>query len=309
MKMRILALFTALALLAVLCACTGAKDEQLEGFNFTDDLGRSLTVSDCGRVASLLGSFADMWMLSGGTLVAAADDAWEDFSLSPDSSVINLGSTHRPNKEELIACQPSLVFASAKLSKHLEMQETLEGLGITVAYFDVADFEDYLRVLKIMTELTGEEENYFSYGLQQQEKINSVLERNAQREPQTVLVMRASAASIRAKNSSDTMLGGMLLDFGCVNIADSNSMLLDNLSLESILLSNPDKIFFVETGDDTESIKGSVEKMFKENPLWYELDAVKNGQVFYMDKALYNLKPNARFAEAYEKLESILYED
>ena len=148
-----------------------------------------------------------------------------------------------------------------------------------------------------------------SYGIVQQNMINAVLAKHTEDKPQTVLVMRASAASIRAKNSEDTMLGGMLRDFGCINIADSDSMLLDNLSIESILLKNPDKLFFIETGDDTEGVKIAVENMFKENPLWYELDAVKNGKVYYMDKQLYNLKPNARFAEAYEKLEKILYEE
>ena len=40
---------------------------------------------------------------------------------------------------------------------------------------------------------------------------------------------------------------------------------------------------------------------------WNELGAVKNGQVHVLDKHLYNLKPNARWAEAYEELEKILY--
>lgn len=47
--------------------------------------------------------------------------------------------------------------------------------------------------------------------------------------------------------------------------------------------------------------------MFRENPLWNEMDAVKNGQVHILDKHLYNLKPNARWAEAVEKLAEILY--
>ena len=54
-------------------------------------------------------------------------------------------------------------------------------------------------------------------------------------------------------------------------------------------------------------MKKSIENMFRENPLWNELDAVKTGNVYYMDKRLYNFKPNARWAEAYEKLEEILY--
>ena len=77
--------------------------------------------------------------------------------------------------------------------------------------------------------------------------------------------------------------------------------------MESILLQNPDKILIVQSGDDAEGMKKNVEKMFAENPLWNELDAVKNKQVYFLDKHLYNLKPNARWAEAYETLAEILY--
>ena len=103
------------------------------------------------------------------------------------------------------------------------------------------------------------------------------------------------------------MLGEMLESFGCVNIADSDDSLLENLSLESILLLNPDKILIVQSGDDIEGTRENVETMFRENPLWNEMDAVKNGEVYILDKHLYNLKPNARWAEAVEKLGEILY--
>ena len=43
------------------------------------------------------------------------------------------------------------------------------------------------------------------------------------------------------------------------------------------------------------------------NPAWQQLSAVKNGRVYYMDQQLYNLKPNARWGEAYEKLAEILH--
>ncbi len=63
----------------------------------------------------------------------------------------------------------------------------------------------------------------------------------------------------------------------------------------------------VQSGDDTEGTKKNVENMFRENPLWGELDAVKNEKLYFLDKHLYNLKPNARWAEAYELLEDMLY--
>lgn len=287
---------------------TGGMGEAATPYTFTDDLGRSVTVENTARVAALLGSYADMWILAGGSVCAAVGDAWEDFDLSLPEDTVDLGTLNKPSLEALLGAEPDLVLASSKLSKHLEMKDALEGAGIAVAYLDVSDFDSYLRVLKIMTDITGNAEAYAKYGTAQREKIGAILAEHSEDEAQTVLVMRASASSIRAKNSEDTMLGGMLRDFGCVNIADSDSMILDDLSVESIIEKNPDRIFFIQTGDDLDTVKSAVGNMFAENPLWKELDAVKNGRVYYMDKRLYNLKPNARYAEAYEGLERILYE-
>lgn len=285
------------------------NQENGNGKTITDDLGRKVIIKKSERVACLLGSYADLWMLAGGEVCASADDAFEDLALPLPENTVNLGSTHNPNAEALLMAAPDLVFASSKLAKHLEMKDRLEAAGITVCYFDVADFASYLRVLKIMTEITGTPERYETYGTEQKIRIEALLEKRKNEEPQTVLVLRASAQSIRAKNSDNTMLGGMLKDFGCINIADGNGSLLENLSVESILLQNPDKLFFIQAGDDMEAVKNAVYAMFSENPLWQQLDAVKNGKVYFMEKELFNLKPNARFYEAYEKLDHILYDE
>ena len=73
------------------------------------------------------------------------------------------------------------------------------------------------------------------------------------------------------------------------------------------MLMHPDLILIVQSGDDIEGTQENIESMFRENPLWNELDAVKNKEVHFLDKHLYNLKPNARWAEAYEILEEMLY--
>lgn len=299
---------TLLLLIVFLTAC-GSSVPQADGYSFIDDLGRSVTVSNPQRVACLLGSYADIWMLAGGQVCAAADDAFEDLCLDMPKDAVNLGSTHSPSKEELLASSPDLVLASSKLSAHLEMQESLEACGIAVAYFDVPDLEGYLNMLKICSEILQAPENFEKYGSDIEERINEILARNKDKEAQKVLVLRASASSVRVKASDGTMLGGMLSDFGCINIADSNSSLLENLSLEAIVDAQPDRIFFVETGNDPKEIREYVDSLFSDDPLWQSLDCVKEGKVYFMEKELYNLKPNARFAESYEKLEKILYEE
>ena len=301
-------IFAIILTAVLLSGCAGGSaGEQTAGYTFTDDLGRTVTVESCDRVAALLGSFADIWHLAGGSVCASPDDAWEDFDLPMAPDAVNLGNPKSMSLESLLGAKPELVLASTNTAQHVSWLDTLESAGITVAYFDVSDFDDYLRVLEICCRLAGNPERYSIYGTDVQKHIRSVLERNRDREPQSVLVMRASAASIRAKNSEGTVLGTMLRDFGCVNIADSQESLLENLSVESILLLDPDKIFFIQTGNDMDAVKENVEAMFRENPLWQTLTAVQKGEVYFMEKRLYNLKPNALWGEAYEKLEAILY--
>lgn len=276
-------------------------------YTFTDDLGREVRVSSHRRVAALLGSYADMWVLAGGELCAAPDDAFEDFGLTLSDEVVSLGGTKSLSLELLLSADPDLVLASTNTTQHLEWQEALSGAGIAVAYFDVACFEDYLRVLKICTDLTGQEKCYEQYGEELKEKIENVLARCKDKKAPRVLFMRASAASIRAKGNEGNVLGEMLMGFGCANIADTDEHLLENLSVESIALQDPDKILVLPVGDDLDAARQNMEEMFEENPLWKELTAVKNGEVYYLDKHLFNLKPNARWAEAYEELEAILY--
>ena len=276
-------------------------------YTFTDDLGREVTVESYERVATLLGSYADMWILAGGDVCAAPDDAFVDLDLPLGEDTVNLGETKRLSLELLLSADPDFVLASTNTSQHLEWQSSLEGAGITVAYFDVSCFDDYLRVLKTCTDITGQPERYTQYGTDIQKEINEILSRNAGKSAPAVLSMRASATSIRAKGNRGNVLGEMLESFGCTNIADTDDSLLENLSLESIMLMNPDLILIVQSGDDIQGTQENIENMFRENPLWNELGAVKNGQVHVLDKHLYNLKPNARWAEAYEELEKILY--
>lgn len=309
MKKRLLALGLGLMLL---CGC-GAKEKTMEidGVTFTDALGRTVSVEEPQRVACLLGSFAQVWILAGGDVCATADDAWEDFDLGLSDDVVNLGNIKELSLEKLLGSQPDFIIASGNTKQNVEWKETLEATGIPLAYFEVNDFSDYLEMLKICTEITGREDLYEQNGLAVQEEIDAVVERSKERmsesaEAPTVLTMRASASSILAKNSESTVLGEILLALGCVNIADSDASLLENLSIETILQRDPDYILFIPRGDDEEGMKAYVQSYLMEHPAWAQLSAVKEGRVYYMDKELYGLKPNDRWGEAYEKAEEIL---
>ena len=309
MLKKILSIFL-LCSMIFLCSCAPNESSSADTVNFTDALGREVKVSkNPKRVAALLGSFADIWLLAGGEVCATADDAWEDFGLSLDG-VLNIGGAHSPSLELLISSDPELVIASASTASNVEMKDTLEAMGITVAYFDVTHFEDYLSMLDICTDITGRKDLYEQNGLQIKEQIDTIKEsyRNADipENERRVLLLRAATTFVKAKGSEGTVLGEMLHDMGCINIADSDASLLENLSVEAVIREEPYHIFVVTMGSDTDKAKNTLEKMISENPAWGTLEAVESGRLHIMDKKLFNLKPNARFAEAYETLANIL---
>ena len=289
-------------------ALSAQPEQDAAAAAFTDDLGRELELARPERAAALIGSFADIWCLAGGkdTLTAAAGDAWTNFDLDLGEDVTDLGSVKEPNLERLLACEPDLVLASCNTAADVELLETFEDAGIPAAYFEVDNFDDYLRMLEICTRLTGCPENYETYGVQVKAQVEEAVARQDGSAPK-VLYVRASGSSCTVKGSEGNVLGEMLADLGCVNVADSDDSLLENLSLEGIIAADPDYIFAVLQGSDKDKARATLESTLLTNPAWSTLRAVEEGRFYTLDHTLYNVKPNARWGEAYEKLADILY--
>ena len=174
---RIVYIFV-LTLLMFLSGChhkNNITDNQKE-ITFFDDLGREVSIHDPKRAAVLLGSFAHMWTLAGGEVIASADDAWEEFDLPLSKDAVNLGHTKSLSLEKLFGAQPDFVVASANTKINIEWKETLEKAHIPVAYFSINDFDDYLRVLKICCEITGRDDLYEKNGVLVKQKVDSVIE-------------------------------------------------------------------------------------------------------------------------------------
>ena len=298
---RMTCLFLALVLLLSGCgAAEPAVTPGAEAFlEFTDDLGRTVSVAEKPeRVAALAGGKD--------ALVAAADDSWTSFDLGLSDAVANLGAVKEPSLETLLAAEPDLVLASCNTAADLELEGALTAAGVCTAYFDVQSLDDYLNMLDICTRLTGCDENYETYGLAVREQADAAIARQDGSAP-TVVCMRATGVSVKIKGSEGFVLGEMLRDLGCVNLADSGEVPLETLSLEYIIAAEPDYIFVVLQGSDPTRAMDTLEETLLSDPAWAGLNAVQEGRFYTLEHSLYNLKPNARWGEAYEKLADILY--
>ncbi len=290
---------------------SSAKDvsSQAGKIVFTDALGQDFSIDPPQQAVVMIGSFADVWVLAGGedVLAATANDAWESYGLDLGERTSNIGSPMKPNVELVLAAEPDLIVASSLSPSNLELRETFQRAGIPAAYFEVSSFQDYLDLLELFTQLTGCPENFEKYGTRVKEQVDKAVGRRAVYSfAPTVLTLQVSGSSVKVKNSEDNVLGPMLKELGCVNIADQDGLLLEDLSLEAILQADPDFIFAVYHGTDEAAAQANLEESLLSNPAWASLSAVQGGRFQILERRMFSLKPNALWGDAYEQLADIL---
>jgi iron complex transport system substrate-binding protein len=291
-----------------LSGCLPARDgaEAVSESAFTDALGHRVHAAGATRVVAATGSLAQLWLLAGGSLAGASDDAFDGrFPLPED--VANVGKLNLISRERVLAAEPDLVILSAEIGSQVKLYEGFREAGIPAAYFSIESFDDYLSVLKIFTEQTGREDLYRQNGLDLRARIDLIIGRAAGEPPLKILLLRANSGKVQARNS-DTMAGRMLRDMGCENIADSDAGLSENLSMEVIIKEDPDFIFAVLQGSDEEKARRALREVLTQNPAWAALKAVKNDRFIILPKDLFHQTPCDRWPVAYQKLWEILYE-
>ena len=274
---------------------------------FTDSLGNTVELEQPPkRVAALLGSYAETWLLAGGEVVAVTQDAYDERGLELPEDTVNLGANQQPDLEALFAAEPDLVLLTPDLDGQMGLKDSLAAAGIPAAWFKVETFDDYLNMFKICTDLTVRSDLYQKNGLDIQSGIDAAIASVPEGEGPTVLLLRAYSSGVRAKNS-DSIAGAMLKDLGAVNIADSNSGLLEDLQMESILAADPEFIFVTTMGASQEAALKSLDELLHSDPAWQTLTAVKEGRVEVLPKDLFHYKPNARWGESYQMLAELMY--
>lgn len=260
------------------------------------------------RVVALTSSLAGIWLEAGGNLVGVSSDAFEEQALRLDEGTIIVGSVKEPSAEILVSLEPELVILSPEITGHKQLSAILDQLKIPHVFITSDTFADYLDALELFTTLTGEVDNFSSYGVDQQKQIEKYIANcKFPSDRSTALVLRAFSSGVKAK--ADGIVPTEILDdYGIVNIARQQNSLLEDLSLEKILEEDPDYIFIVFMGDDTEKIQENLETSLTGNPAWAALNAVQNEEVHFLPKELFHFKPNGRWTEAYGYLYEIVCE-
>lgn len=314
---------TLAALIAAFClltACSGtaggagseasspaSQAEAAFACTFTDALGTSITVNQPRRVVSFYGSFAEMWVLAGGTLAGTTDDAVTERGLELGEDVAIIGTTKNPNLEVALSLSPDFAILSADTADHLRAAETLRAAGIPCAFFRVDTLEDYVAAMEICTGITGREDLFQQNALEVQRQAEEIIQKvrpALEEDPPTALLIRAYSTGAKAKGL-DNLAGVALHQLGVRNLVENHPSLLEELSMEEIIAADPDYIFITTMGSARKALDALAEGI-QSNPAWSSLTAVQSGRVYILPSDLFHYKPNARWGESYAYLAEIL---
>lgn len=333
---------TRLALAPLLCVAVlaaSAKSPARRAVTFTDDLGRTVEVKSAESAAVLQGSLASLWILAGGTVRAATSDcfseppaltreqaerlngAWRtDGFFAHEKGIFSYVGAHQeramdagtmmsPNAERIIVSGADFAILSANIAGHKKILPLLENVGIACAFFSYDDFASFVRIMRILTDITGRSDLYERNVLAQIGEVERLAAAARAKTPPAVLALRASGANVKAKSSESLAAAAMLKHLNCANIADTDGAYKENLSMEKIIADDPDFIFVTTMGASEEKALRFMEETLLTNPAWNELKAVKSGNYFILPRELFHFKPGTRWSESYRVLFSVLYGD
>jgi len=264
------------------------------------------------RTAVLTSSFTEIWNLAGGETAVTVGESVERGFADDSVTLVDAGAGKSINTELLLASEPDFVIVSADIPAQVQTAELLRAAGIPAAQFRVESFSDYLRILRIFTDIMENEEAYRLYGIDVQREIDRIfaqLPRRNELEKPKILFIRAGSSekSTKAKTAKEHFACVMLNELGTYNIADAAPVLADGLSTEEILMQDPEILFLTSMGNE-EASRANVNALL-ETEVWKEIRAVRNQRVYWLPKELFQYKPNAGWADAYRMLAEIIYEE
>lgn len=303
--------FCALLLFSVLlslAACAASPSpEEPDGVALRDVNGSTVRLRPESRLVFGEASLAECWLLAGGMPVGVPLDAIEERALPLAADTAAVGTVKSPDLEKIAALEPDYVVLSADLSAHAQLKDSLEQMGIPCGYFRLDSFEDYRELMAQFCAVTGRADLYEENVLSVEMRIAALRDKLPEAPGLSALLLRAYSTGMKAK-TDDNPAGKILKDFGLENPAESNPSLLEELSIEKIILDDPDYIFVMTMGSETEAreyLRANVES----DPAWSGLSAVKNGRYIILPQELFHYKPNDRWDDSYEYLAKIIYPD
>jgi len=262
------------------------------------------------RVVIAYNSILGLWYFAGGTSLTKVKGSINVPEEAMD--LMDLGSLGDLSLEAIIAQEPELVILAANYEYQVLMAPSLNEMGIETMIVDIAinSYERFKENAYLFSLINDTQDIYEKKIIPINDAVSDILSTASDSDySPRVAVIFASTKSLKLE-SDIAMVGEMVELLGGSNIVDKEDVPSGEtriaFSVEALVSQNPE-VIMISTMGSVEAVKKNMEKMIAENPVWNEVDAVKNNRVYYLPKEYSVYKANELYAEAFTMVAKILY--
>ncbi|MDQ1914903.1 Fe(3+) dicitrate ABC transporter substrate-binding protein [Paenibacillus sp. GD4] len=245
------------------------------------------------RIVALEFSFVDALATFGVSPVGVADDGDANNIIEPIKQKIqkytSLGSRYEVNFELIASVKPDLIIAD--VSRHKEVYGKLEQIAPTIELKSLgSDYNENMASFHAIADALGMKAEAEKRLKEHQAALEQLKKQIPAGEKRTVLPAVVTAAGFFA-HTSKAYAGSVLEQLGLKDAIQSNDA-YPKITLEQLVSANPEVLFLmVNAGEKT------VLDEWKKNPLWSQIPAVKNGQIYEVDRKMWSLSRGLISAE------------
>lgn len=276
---------TALTLLVLsslmLAACSGQAEQKNEKTRtITHEAGKTKVPEKPKKVVALEFSFVDALDELGITPVGIAQENKTDVSglLGKDIEFTEVGTRQQPNLEVISSLQPDLIIGD--FNRHKGIYKQLQEIAPTIILKSRnATYEENIDSFKTIAEAVGKTKQMNDRLALHEERLQAAKKKVDPNDDRKVMVgvFRADSLTAHGETSFD---GELLEKIGIENAVTKTAEPTVTITLEQMVKWDPDVIFMAEADP-------KLLKEWKNNPLWNQITAVKNGEVYEVNRDLW----------------------
>lgn len=276
---------TALTLLVLsslmLAACSSQAEQSNEKTRtITHEVGKTKVPEKPKKVVALEFSFVDALDELGITPVGIAQENKTDVSglLGKDISFTEVGTRQQPHLEVISSLQPDLIIGD--FNRHKGIYKQLQEIAPTIILKSRnATYEENIDSFKTIAEAVGKTKQMDDRLALHEERLEAAKKKVDPKDDRKVMVgvFRADSLTAHGETSFD---GELLEKIGIENAVTKTAEPTVTITLEQMVKWDPDVIFMAEADP-------KLLKEWKNNPLWNQITAVKNKEVYEVNRDLW----------------------
>lgn len=273
-----------------------------------DGYGREVTLKSApGRIISLAPSITEILFTIGVQDRLVANTKFDKY---PPQAVdlFKIGGMRHPNIEMMVQLRPSLVLGTVLSSATL--YQRMEAAGMTAIALEHSDWTGVLRDMRTIGKLVGAPGEALRAIRNLEKKRDQILKKikpMGQKPAPRVAILYDLDKLYSA--GSGSWVGDLLELCHAENVASGLPSAWPQLSLEGFLKSDPEVVILAVAESD--SVRREAERAIlalKEDPVWRQISAVRNGRVALVSKSYFDV-PGPRMVNALEEIAKAIYPD